>query len=744
MPGITNITTEGNDFMNREEAKQYVKEHLEDYLKGKGINTRGKFTCLNPNHPDRHPSMSIDRNSPSGLHCKCLSCGAYYDTFDVIGIDYGLTEDVDIFNKAYEYFGLDVENRSYQTPAQRIDRMKVDQKQTKSEQNTQSTIHNTDYTIEDLGSEKVLDFTEPVIAAHKELLETPEAMQYLQSRGLSMDTIKAYKIGYDARGYNHLLQAYPQNQSGSKKAGLYRYIFPYPNTEGRYTYFLSEIEDRTQIDEHNGKYRKINKGESNITAQIFNERYLINPPSVIFICEGIYDALSVEEAGGKAIAFVGTAHRRFLRLCEKYKPNTTFVISLDNDEAGQEAINKVREGLDTLKIPYTIKTAEQGKDFNEALQLDRGSFIDYIQQIEADLEQDKELEEEEEKQAYLQTSTAYHIQGFIDEIEKSKEATFFPTGFSNIDKLIDGGLYSGLYIVGAISSLGKTTFCLQILDHIAASGNDVIIFSLEMARSELMAKSISRHTLLADLEKYKDKTHAKTIRGITTGTRYKDYDQKDREIIEKAVADYSSYAHHIYIHEGIGNIGAEQVREVVERHIKITGNKPVILIDYLQILAPYNDRATDKQNVDKNVLELKRLSRDYSIPVIGISSFNRDNYTQPVNMAAFKESGAVEYSSDTLIALQYEGMDYQRGESEKDRQNRIRELFSEQITRGKNGEAQKIQVKILKNRNGSKGECLINYYPMFNTFYESIHDSGNDDNDEWQKLPAVGVTDCPW
>ena len=257
--------------------------------------------------------------------------------------------------------------------------------------------------------------------------------------------------------------------------------------------------------------------------------------------------------------------------------------------------------------------------------------------------------------------------------------------------------------MGAISSLGKTTFCLQLLDNIAAAGHDVIIFSLEMARSELIAKSVSRHTLQADIRKYKTTVHAKTVRGITTGTRYKDYSQTDREIIEAAITDYSKYAHHIYIHEGVGNIGVEQVREVVERHIKITGNKPVILIDYIQILAPYNERATDKQNTDKSVLELKRLSRDYSIPVIGISSFNRDNYTQPVNMAAFKESGAVEYSSDVLIALQYEGMDYQPKEKDGDRQKRIRELLEQQIAIGKSGKAQSIQVKILKNRNGPKG-----------------------------------------
>jgi replicative DNA helicase len=61
--------------------------------------------------------------------------------------------------------------------------------------------------------------------------------------------------------------------------------------------------------------------------------------------------------------------------------------------------------------------------------------------------------------------------------------------------LLDDGLYEGLYIVGAMSSLGKTTFVTQIGDQIANNGTDVLIFSLEMSRYELMAKSISRLTL---------------------------------------------------------------------------------------------------------------------------------------------------------------------------------------------------------------------------------------------------------
>lgn len=124
----------------------------------------------------------------------------------------------------------------------------------------------------------------------------------------------------------------------------------------------------------------------------------------------------------------------------------------------------------------------------------------------------------------------------------------------------------------------------------------------------------------------------------------------------------------------MGNIGAEQVRQTVERHVSFTGNVPVVVIDYLQILSPYDVRATDKQNVDKSVLELKRISRDFKTPVIGISSLNRAGYKDVVSMESFKESGAVEYGSDVLIGLQLNGVGKQNFDVNQAKQRDPREI----------------------------------------------------------------------
>ena len=93
----------------------------------------------------------------------------------------------------------------------------------------------------------------------------------------------------------------------------------------------------------------------------------------------------------------------------------------------------------------------------------------------------------------------------------------------------------------------------------------------------------------------------------------------------------------------------------------------------------------------------------------------------------------IEYSSDVLIGLQYEGMDYQEGEADKAREKRIRELMKEAVDAGKAGKPQRIQVKILKHRNGSKGDAYLDFYPMFNYFTAKKTAEGEGANNGWSR-----------
>ena len=86
-----------------------------------------------------------------------------------------------------------------------------------------------------------------------------------------------------------------------------------------------------------------------------------------------------------------------------------------------------------------------------------------------------------------------YLNGKFDlDLEGFRQFSGRKTGYGNIDQIVS--LYPGLYVLGAVSSLGKTTFACQPSDQLARSGDHVLYFSLEQSRLELVTKGLSRLT----------------------------------------------------------------------------------------------------------------------------------------------------------------------------------------------------------------------------------------------------------
>lgn len=647
----------------REQLKPRLKDYVESVTsRSKGRNMYVCPLCHSGEGPHATGAFSIDSRDPT--RWKCFSCGESGDIFDLIGAVESIAEPLAQLQRAGELFGIDMAGT-----AGRPDKAckEVAQKQDRKEQEANMNIHTYTYTQTDT------DKREPFTAYYLECQKHLEETDYLIRRGISLKTARAYGLGYDSH--------YTKSTGGAVWKAI---IIP----TGPYSYVARNT---AQIVGDKDRYRKAG------TATPLNIKALETATQPIFITEGELDALSIIEVGGEAISLGSTANiNSFIKRLKTQKPIQPLVLAFDNDEAGRRATEELAGKLEELGISYYRLDPYSGhKDANEALTKDREAFTQAIGQA-------KLMEEEAvnaEKEAYLQTSAHSHLQEFIDGIKDSVNTPAQPTGFKKLDEVLDGGLYEGLYLIGGITSLGKTTLALQIADQIAQSGKDVLIFSLEMARTELMSKSISRHTIMLG-----DKRTAKTNRGITAGARYASYSQEELALIQRAITAYGNYAQHIYIHEGIGNIGTDFIRETVEKHQRFTGQAPVVVIDYVQIIAPNDVRATDKQNTDKAVLELKRISRDFKTPVIGISSFNRASYTEEVRLEAFKESGALEYGSDVLIGLQLAGAGRTGFNSTEEKQKDPRE----------------VELVVLKNRNGRTGDKIdLKYYPLFNYFTEA-------------------------
>lgn len=534
--------------------------------------------------------------------------------------------------------------------------------------------------------------------------KTPEgALLYLEGRSISRATAQKFNIGYLEEW------AHPKNRVtyGNNAYKSKRVIIPL----GDSAYLARATEEGIT----NPKART--KG-----AALFNATALRD---VCFLVEGEIDALSIIELGFNACAIGSAAGASSIaEEVKKYKTeNTLVILALDNDaknggDAGEKATQKAAEALKSSYIDYyrpDVSSLFLGeKDANDALRKDRVAFGSMLKEIQEEaLKHVAELKEEALKEYKSEHNAAALFEGYA-KAWKEAPLNITSTGFNELDAVLGGGLYEGLYVIGANPSQGKTTLALQIADNVARGGRDVIIFSLEQSAEELTAKSISRLTaenaiqyegegVLSDLT-----ISSLTQREIQYGQKGAGINSIKQTALKGASEVYlKEIAPRLYFYEGVGYYDIFKIIQETKEAFNKLGSNPLIVIDYLQAMKAPRDpeeprrQLTDKQSIDTAITELKRLSRDLKTTIFLISSFNRSGYSGEGSMTSFKESGGIEYGADVLITLTFAHIKSP--------------YFDEDIEKAKT--PREIELKIVKQRAGIAGRKLaLAFYPDYNFF----------------------------
>ena len=673
--------------MNTNEVKEIIKDSWEEILSQitrparSKVNGRTSYICPLCDHGQNGDGITVDPTSKEGNGLKCFGCGFSGDIIALIGEKEGISYFPDQLKRAGEYIGITIDEpgtpRKPSSPLADKKAQPVDQKEEISQ-----------------------------LSFYREAQSHLKETDYHTQRGISEAIANRYMLGY-IPNWKH-----PKKPNAPASPRL---IIPV----SEYTYIARDTREELTPEQEKYKKQKARMTTQEKANWIFNVKALQTAQKPIVVTEGELDALSIIEVGGEAIAIGSTAYiNAFAEYVTQQPPAQPLILAMDNDASGLKATEELEAKLKEAGIyPYRAELYGRCKDANELLVKDRKALTRAIQQAEQEAYRHEEERKEEALKAYRgEYSAKAHLQGFIDGIADSVNTPMQPTGFDTLDAELGEGLKEGLYFLGAISSLGKTTFCLQMCDQIAQSGRDVLIFSLEMARNELLSKSISRLTYINTIAEGGNIANAKSTLGISTGSRYQRYTQTEKNLIARSIEAYNSYADHVYIIEGKGDIKTADISQMVKRHIDATGNKPVVLVDYLQIITPADIRMTDKQSIDRNVTQLKQLSVEYKIPVIGISSVNRNNYLMPIDFESFKESGSVEFSADVVIGLQLACLEDDIFNTNA--QSKIKEK-RERIRQAKEATPREIEAVILKNRNGKTGgKIKYNYYSKFNYFEE--------------------------
>jgi replicative DNA helicase len=519
--------------MNGTEVKHFIKSQLSNYLQKQGIDITQPFHCLNPSHPDNNPSMHYDSEN-NRVHC--FSCEQGGDIIDLIGLEYNLTEDKAKFNKTYEILGV-AKNR---------------QADSSSTQNSCDSPSENDITESFQAQSNSLTHLNSV-------LSDSFCINYLKQRGIGLETAKQYDLSFVKDWISPTALASARKNNRSSPPSTPRLIIPTSDI----SYVAIDIRPSGESTNQE-QYRKMKEGR----VHIFNIKAL-QGKQPCFVVEGEFDALSFLELGYNAVALGSTSNiKLFVDKVKNCNLEVPLILALDNDEAGKKATVNLEEKLQTVDCNYIVAEDiyRSYKDANEYLVKDKQAFIDIsayiIDNLSTALEAKKQVEEKKiklEQDGYQNTSAYAEISAFKDYIQSSKDRINISTGFSTFDDVLGGGLFEGLYVIGAVTSLGKTTFAMQIADSIASQGIDILYFSLEMSKSLIMSKSISRHTFLDCLNNSKSISLAKTSRGILDGRRYKKYNSDSLKVIENAYEGYKSYAKNLYLREGFGSIGINKI-----------------------------------------------------------------------------------------------------------------------------------------------------------------------------------------
>lgn len=383
----------------------------------------------------------------------------------------------------------------------------------------------------------------------------------------------------------------------------------------------------------------------------------------LFVAEGIFDALSLEELGFPAVALCGAANTgKLVQKIDEYVPVAwpeRVILAGDSDAAGQGMNEKLLEQLTARGIACAVLALPEGcKDVNEALVQNRDALQAACEAAIAPqgVQQQPTLEDE-----------------FLAYLGRRGGAAVMSTGIAGLDKALDGGLHAGLTVLGAVSSMGKTSLMLQMADTLAAAGRNVLFITIEMSRMELIAKSAVRGTKERARPLLDGKLPEEKVRGLISA-----YRQKTGGRVELWEPDAPLTPAFL----------DEKVSAFCEQH-----ESPVLFLDYLQLVAPARTGMTEKQTADAAVAILKQLARQYDMPVVAASSLNREAYrpgSAEPGLSAFKESGSVEYSADLLLVLKY------RTDADKEIKTGPRHLV----------------LTILKNRFGATGESIpLDYEP---------------------------------
>jgi replicative DNA helicase len=218
--------------------------------------------------------------------------------------------------------------------------------------------------------------------------------------------------------------------------------------------------------------------------------------------------------------------------------------------------------------------------------------------------------------------------------ENKNPLTGLPTGFRDLDKLLNGLHPGDLVVLAARPSVGKTSLALNMAINAAKAGGSVAMFSLEMSAEQLVQRVLCSEARI-------------NLQDVRTGF-LKD---SDWHAIHTAMGKLATLDFWV---DDTPSISILEVRAKARRQLQ-NKEKGLVIVDYLQLMQPQNRRSENRQvDVAEISRGLKILAKELHCPVVALSQLSRaveQRAGKRPMLSDLRESGAIEQDADVVMFI---------------------------------------------------------------------------------------------
>ena len=277
------------------------------------------------------------------------------------------------------------------------------------------------------------------------------------------------------------------------------------------------------------------------------------------------------------------------------------------------------------------------------------------------------------------------MEATLDEIEaiSSNDGTTggVPTGFADLDELVNGFSGGQMIIVAARPAVGKSTLALDFCRSASIHNNlTSVIFSLEMSKSEITMRLLSAEAKIP-------------LNNIRKGPMTDD----DWNKLGPKMGQVSGAPMFI---DDSPNMTMMEIRAKARR-LKQRHDLKLIVIDYLQLMTSGKKVESRQVEVSEFSRQIKLLAKELDVPIVALSQLNRGpeqrSDKRPM-MSDLRESGSIEQDADIVMLLHRE------------------DIYERESPRA--GEA---DIIVAKHRNGPTRDVTVSFQGHYSRFVDMAH-----------------------